>query len=523
MAYEDSYGGAENYGANEFGDYGDEMGSDFNLLDRVKDFVTNFYHKMSKNKVSDVRNLYQKEWSAITNAYYKDTEWPRAEEVANLCDHNEVFLLCYKELYYRHIFVNGEPLIHHRFESWNNYRNLFDTILDQSSMRNVVIPNEWVNDMIDEFLYQYQDFCRYKHDLSGLSQDEIKLLEENTNVWQTETVLGYLTSFVQQSKIISLLADPNAGVTLHGVPVLQAMGYFSMFGLCRLHCLLADYRLAVDVLRPIDIDDKRALFTRVPACHVNLFYYLGFAYLMMRRYADAVNVFSAVLLAHRGSKDRNSSYADSQIPKRYDQIRALTDIAVSLSPGIRLDQQVNQIILDKNSDNSQSLQRRDESAFEKMFSYACPKFIVPSNPDFHGMGNRHQQAYHLQLKWFLHEVRQQATLPMIRSYLRLYTSISVEKLARFCNMPQDRFREYLLALKSSSNQLVHVDGKAPLVAHRQLVTDVHFYVVDDMVYIDEQRQPQSFSEYFLTNALKFQQAIDDLNELKKTSAPLSTR
>mmetsp|Transcript_14221 Transcript_14221/g.25475 ORF Transcript_14221/g.25475 Transcript_14221/m.25475 type:complete len:526 (+) Transcript_14221:127-1704(+) len=519
MDYEDDY----DYGGDGYdegaGGFGEELDSDFNLLDRVKDYVSDFYIKMSQNKVSEVRNLYQKEFSSITQAYYKDTEWPRAEEIASLCDNNDIFLMCYNELAMRHVASNGQPLPHHRFESWNNYRNLFDAFLDESSTRNLILPSEWVHDMIDEFLYQYQDFCRYKHDLSNLSKDEIDLLEENTNVWQTETVLGYLTSFVQRSNIASLLSSSKG--TLHGMRVLQAFGYFSMFGLCRIHCLLADYRLAANVLAPIDIEDKRALFTRVPACHINLFYYLGFSYLMMRRYADAVNLFSSVLLAHRGAKDRNSSYGDSQIPKRYDQIRVLTTIAVSLSPGIRVDQQVQHIINEKHGDNNQALMNRDEVTFEKLFSYACPKFIVPSTPDFKSIVNRHQQAYHLQLKWFLYEVRQQQNLPTIRSYLKLYTSIQLSKLANFCSMPEDRFRECLLALKASSEQLVHTDGKAPLEGSRVTVTDLHFHVAGDMVFVDETKQPQRYSQYFLTHALKFQQAIDDLHELKRVSAPAS--
>lgn len=494
--------------------------SDFNLLERVRVFVQTFHAKIAANKVMDVRSLYQKEWVSITNAYYKDTEWPRAEEVAGLCEHDETFLLLYNELYYRHIFVHGEPMIHHRFESWNNYRSIFDKVLEEESMRHRVLPSEWVNDMIDEFLYQYQDFCRYKHDLPSLSPDEVTLLEENTNVWQTETVLGYLEQFVQRSNIVSLLGTANNNLQAMRMNSLQAMGYFSIFGLCRMHCLLADYRLAVKVLEPVDIDDKRALFTRVPACHITLFYYLGFSYLMMRRYADAVNVFSIVLMAHRGSKDRSTSYADSQIPSKYEKVRALTAMAVSLSPGIRVDQQVLQILAERHTDDTLALTRRDELTFEKLFNKACPKFILPGIPNFKAIANRHQDAYHLQLKLFIYEVRQQKALPSIRSYLKLYTSISVAKLANFCGVSAEEFREHLLSLKAAATQTVHQDGSPPLDGVSVSVNDIHFYVVGDMVFVDETKQPQRYSQYFLTHALKFQQAIEDLSELKAMDKPL---
>eukprot|EP00512_Aurantiochytrium_limacinum_P003559 CAMPEP_0171502312 /NCGR_PEP_ID=MMETSP0958-20121227/10097_1 /TAXON_ID=87120 /ORGANISM="Aurantiochytrium limacinum, Strain ATCCMYA-1381" /LENGTH=534 /DNA_ID=CAMNT_0012037331 /DNA_START=152 /DNA_END=1756 /DNA_ORIENTATION=+ len=517
--YGEDYGDyGEDYGEGEYGGYNDTMASDFNLLDRVRVFVQDFHAKISANKVLDVRNLYCKEWSSITSAYYKDIEWPRADEVAGLCDNDQTFLLFYNELYYRHIFVNCEPLIHHRFESWNNYRALFDKVLENDELRGRMIPSEWVNDMIDEFLYQFQDFCRYKHDVGSLSEDESRLLEENPNVWATETVLGYLTSFMQQSGVVPML---EASKNLQGarLNVLQSLGYFSIFGLCRMNCLMADYRRAVAVLAPVDTDDKRALFTRVPGCHVTLFYYLGFAYLMMRRYADALSVFSAVLLAHRGSsKDRNTSFADGQIHGKYDRIRALAAMAISLSPGMRVDQQVSYVISEKHADNLLLLNKRDESTFESLFSYACPKFIVPGNPNFGDLGNRHQEAYRLQLKLFLYEVRQQAAIPTIRSYLLLYTSIPITKLAKFCEMPPERFREYLCLLKSTANQVVHQDGTPALEGTLQVVNDIHFFIVGDMVFMDETKQPQRFAQYFMTYALKFQQTIDDMAELKDTAA-----
>ncbi len=38
------------------------------------------------------------------------------------------------------------------------------------------------------------------------------------------------------------------------------------------------------------------VFNRVPACQVTTYYYVGFAYMIMRRYADAIKTFSNILL-----------------------------------------------------------------------------------------------------------------------------------------------------------------------------------------------------------------------------------
>lgn len=62
--------------------------------------------------------------------------------------------------------------------------------------------------------------------------------------------------------------------------------------------------------------------------------------MMMKRYADAINMFSTVLLSHRGSRGRTTCFTDGQINSKYDKIRALCTLCVALSPGIRLDEQV---------------------------------------------------------------------------------------------------------------------------------------------------------------------------------------
>lgn len=344
--------------------------------------------------------------------------------------------------------------------------------------------------------------------LKNKGQEDLALLQANPTVWKVQTVLGYLTQFVERSNIAKLLAsqrNPRARM-----PVLEALGYFSLIGLCRLQCLLSDYRMAVDVLAPIDVDNKRALFTGVTACHITLFYYLGFSYLMMRRYADAISVFSTILLAHRASKDRTASFADDQIMNKYDKILALTAVAVSLGPGQRVDEQVKQMLNAKYSDKIQMMSSRNAAVFEDLFNYACPKFIAPAAPDFTTLSDRHQDAFQLQLKLFLREVREQTLLPTVRSYLKLYTSIPLKKLAGFCKMDEGEFRSALMAIKHKAHQLTHPhDGSAPLNGQRTSVSDVHFYIVGDMVHIDEAKRQEQHGSYFLEHALRFQQTMDN--------------
>ena len=47
-----------------------------------------------------------------------------------------------------------------RCESWDNYCNLFGVILHGNV--NMQLPNLWLWEMIDEFIYQFQSFCQYR-------------------------------------------------------------------------------------------------------------------------------------------------------------------------------------------------------------------------------------------------------------------------------------------------------------------------------------------------------------------------
>ena len=48
--------------------------------------------------------------------------------------------------------------------------------LDGALTSELQLPMEWLNDMVDEFLYQFQDFCQYRTKLKNKSQEDLELL-----------------------------------------------------------------------------------------------------------------------------------------------------------------------------------------------------------------------------------------------------------------------------------------------------------------------------------------------------------
>jgi hypothetical protein len=101
----------------------------------------------------------------------------RHTESVYVRDGDHVFLLLYRELWYRHAYARLSPLTaSHRSESWSNYCDLFSVVLH--GVVNMQLPNQWLWDMVDEFVYQFQSFCQYRAKLKNKTDDELKQLKQ---------------------------------------------------------------------------------------------------------------------------------------------------------------------------------------------------------------------------------------------------------------------------------------------------------------------------------------------------------
>lgn len=477
------------------------------LPEAVQHFITNFHAHIRARDLTRIHHfLYEEPYQRITDRYFKNCPWPPAEVVAPLVGNDQVFLVLYKEMCNRHIFTKLQPDIQQRFESFDNYVDLFEYILKTETLE-FDLPNQWLWDIIDEFIYQYQNFTQYKAKLKTKTKEEIEFLKENYQVWNATSVLHYLESLVEKSKIAQKLQNPEflAGTTEweSGKGHVHTMlGLYSMIGLLRLQCTIGDYNAGLQAVQHIDIS-KKGPFTRVAAGHISLYYYIGFAYLMMRRYKDAIRSFTTILiyLARTKQYHARSNFYD-QISKKNDQIYALLAIAISICPQ-RIDENIHSTLREKQNEKIQRMQRGDETAFEELFHFCCPKFVAPFSPTFDEdpSTNNNQDFYNLQVKLFLNEVREQRLVPIIRSYLKLYSSIPISKLAKFLEVDDDTFRTQLLSLKHKTRQLTWNGGPVTNGVFTSS-TDVDFYVEKDMVFIADYKPTRRYGDFFLRHSNK---------------------
>lgn len=169
--------------------------------------------------------------------------------------------------------------------------------------------------------------------------------------------------------------------------VLLILGYASLIGLSRVHALIGDYGGSLRALGPINIHEPSALFAqKIPGAFITLYYYVGFSYLMMRRYLDAAKCLNTVLLYLPGAKDliqdRNKL---TQLERKEEQMFQLLAVLIALCPRIQkqfLDDRIADSLMEKFADKVQGMRRGNMSVYDELFSSACPRFINPGPPDF---------------------------------------------------------------------------------------------------------------------------------------------
>jgi translation initiation factor 3 subunit L len=170
-----------------------------------------------------------------------------------------------------------------------------------------------------------------------------------------------------------------------------------------------------------------------------------------------------------------------QFNKNYDRMIALLAILTHIcAPAGLVEDSILRAIREKHGSALSKIDAGEEG-YEDLFVFGCPKFVSPSAED----------AYKLQVRQFMKEMSSQHSSRKMRSYMKLYTSINITKLAAFNDMNEEEFRPHLLSYKHRMRQLEE-DGKVGSAL------DIHYYLVKDMLHVDEAEKQRRFEKFFMT-------------------------
>ena len=294
------------------------------------------------------------------------------------------------------------------------------------------------------------------------------------------------------------------------------LGYFSLIGLLRLHSLLGDYYQALKVLENIELN-KKSMYSRVPACQITTYYYVGFGYMMMRRYADAVRTFSSILVYIQRTRTmfQTRTYQNDQINKQTEQMYTLLAICLVLHPQ-RIDEAIQSTLREKVlAEKMTRMSRNDTNEFTACFSFACPKFLSPIPPSYDSnASNNYMEPLQQQLKVFLDEVAQQQQIGVMRSYLKLYTTMPMEKMAAFQDLTEENFRNALLCFKHKMRNMVWTKGTSSLQGEFQSDSEVDFYIDKNMIHIADTKVAQRYGDFFIRQIHKLEEVSRGLQVIK---------
>jgi len=433
--------------------------------------------------------------------------------------------MLYKEMYYRHVYGKMVPTPEQKFESFKNYCDLFDFLLHSNADLALELPKQWLWDIVNEFIYQFQAFAFSNSKLKNKSDEEIAALQANPQVWSASSVIRYLESIINKSGIVAILEDQKhhgedraaevGNIATHSL--FRQLGYFSIIGLLRVHVILADYHSALKTIAPIELFTK-GMFTQVSACYISLYYYVGYVYMMNRRYVDAIRVYSTILLfINRTKQYHTRSYQYDEIVKKNEKMFALLAICLAICPQ-RVEENIHTLLRDKYSDKMQRIQKGDTTAIEELFNSGCPKFVSPCPPNFNAQENDKSgysgsEISRVQVRLFVREISQQILIPNVRSFLKLYSTIGLSKLAVFLEVDENTLREQLVCYKHKSKALVYNRG-APASGELVSSSDIDFFVDQEMVHIVDSKTQRKYSEFFLRHINKFDEIINDLEKAR---------
>ncbi len=484
---------------------------DGNLPYTIAPFVRDLLNALKANDAHSLMNLYEVVWNRIAARHFKHSPPPKPHLVEPHLAEAPLAALLYRELYYRELYSNFNPHLEERQASFDNYCALFDTFVAAPEPLALALPPQWLWDIVDEFIYQFSAQCQLRHRLHKLSPAEIERLKASPGVWDAEAVIGRLRALADKAPYGVPKESQSAfsASSLHGL-----LGYYALIGLCRVHTILGDYSLALDVLAPVDLG-QGGLLTRVAACFISACYYIGFCYLMCRRYVDATRVFAQALFYVARTKQyqtRATNY--SEFLKKSEQIHALFAISHALCPQPKAYEHKTHDLSDKVVDRIKRLRQSpgNVSLHEDLFSFACPKFVSPALPEYDQADAEPatQKLFRRQLRIFLDEVRSKRMHPELRSYLKLYKSITIKKLGELLDMDESALREQLLCLKRQNSQLVWPGAGAPLEGTMQVSSVFDFHMDGDTAKVVDTAERRQHADFFLRQINKLEDIVSKL-------------
>jgi translation initiation factor 3 subunit L len=169
--------------------------------------------------------------------------------------------------------------------------------------------------------------------------------------------------------------------------------------------------------------------------------------------------------------------------KLMERSSSLLIVALALSPGTRASDVAPGI--GREVAKFSSLDNNLMADLEQILEKNCPKFVTGALPDVDSASaSASYEPVRRQVQQFIKQATQHVGLSNIRSFLKLYTAIELEKMAKFNGSKVDEFRSELFAAKHLMSQVENTGGVNPLAGEVKCALDLLFYVNGAMIQVE---------------------------------------
>jgi translation initiation factor 3 subunit L len=352
--------------------------------------------------------------------------------------------------------------------------------------------------MLDEFIYQFQNFCFFRSKIKSAQDTNYNKLTENDSLPNLEDVKNILNRFIKESGIFD---EHGKMQEVKELKTIHFFGYYSIVALCKLHVIIGETEAALEVIAPIDYVTLK-IYSKSWSCLNSLFYFAGMAYLLNKKYIQATKLLETIVsFSNKYKHFFIKSFQYDAIMKQLDRALLLLCICLSLNQ-IPIAPVVKNLITDKYNDKFEKLLKYDKACFEESFTHGSCKMTTPlmKSSDFktNGFLENTRDPMVETVNRFSAEFTKSQLLNNVEGILDLYPTISLKKFASIMNVSESEVSGILADFKTSKNL-----GGAETPFDATVVSKItngvkfiEFSVVGDEIHVDMDIKEESHIMFF---------------------------
>lgn len=270
---------------------------------------------------------------------------------------------------------------------------------------NTPLPSSLLWDLMTETIFVFT--------LMNDGKNNITPADPNATLrFQPSELLSELKSIADKSGFAAPLASGSSFENASANRELLILGLFAQITLVIVHVLIADFRGALREAAPLLVfgNGRRIIAELSGAAYINLYYHIGVAYVMLRRYTDAAQAFALATGAPNGN---------NYVERVRNNAKALLSM-ISVLAGLNLHEESAD-----GDDDFVDLRRGHVGRYRSTFLQNCPRFITFGVAAEGQLNPGKDQV----AETFVRQVQQQVPHLTMRGHFNVYTTMSLEKVA----------------------------------------------------------------------------------------------